>query len=218
MTPSYHPTRPPTLIYLDDDPETVASWYFDRHLLTYAGYACQLLSSVWHKEALVAQVRGPDALPDWKYVSDVGARLFGVQVFPEMSTWPANPEHLDWVNALGGNYDWTRRLGHALLDEHLYRFPKLDTQSRLTLNQLRAMLVQFEVMPTRLRATQWEFYEAPYNLAETFIQTGFERSAIDAFRHFYALGLRGIQGWTNRPRPEFITQLLEKHNLLNILP
>ena len=210
MIQSYHLTRAPTLIYLDDDPEIVASWYFDRHLLTYAGHACQILSSVWHKEGQVIQGHGTDSLPDWRHPVDVRARLFGVQVFPTMSSWPQNPEHLDWANALGGNYDWVRRLGHALLDEHIYRFPKLDTQERRTVDQLRAMLVQFEVMPVRLQETQWQFYEAPYNLDEVFLKG----SAVDCFRAFYAVGLRGIHGWTKRPRPEFVNPLLEAHHLL----
>lgn len=213
---SYYPMRAPAIIYLDDDPATVAGYYMDRHVMEGASNCVQLLSAVWHHNfvahgsKLVTTSSGPTVLPGWSRAVDVSAKLFGQPIFPQMSSWVNHP-HIDWAMARGGNYDWVWQLGMHLVEEVSYRWDSMPADS-LVLRQLRDMLMALQVMPRELEPTRDEFYEAPYCLDEVF-QIG---SSIESFRTFYTLGMRSMQGWSRRPRPEFATLIWEAHPHLHL--
>lgn len=160
------------MFILDHDITKNAQSYCDKHVVKIVTEISQILSTVARKSSNV---------PDFCY----------------KSTHLHHPL-VKWVELSTGNWDYTVKLGQAILEEYYFRFEKLDKHLRN-----KQILKHFEhTFPVHI------FANPLTNFIQCFDIKYHKEDAVEGYRQYYINEKLSIAKWTKRTPPSWIT----KHN------
>lgn len=207
----YSTLSPLNVFYLDHDPRLAAQAHCDRHVVKMVLETAQILSTVWHLQALdsIGELPVFQTLDREVAANEVPGfvrTLAGQRIY--RATHRAHPCVL-WAAESRANYDWLWRLGMHLAEEYTHRYKKR--------HGTESVLWTLEAVPPGLGEEPQS--EPPLVMPEScwFVADGVSH-AVPSYRRAYAETKYALFSWRDREQPSWLEKTDQGWRAVGLAP